>query len=224
MSARASLCPRATSTAATSVADSGANRSCGQRERTVGSSRSGIEVTRMNTEPAGGSSSTFKQRVLRGELEAVRLIDNRHAAAAFERPVSGTIDQIADRIDLDVALVVRLDEEDVGVNAARDALTRGTRSARIDARLTPRIRQLARRWVEAVERLRCRERGKPLADARRPREDQAGRQPLFRNRARQQGDQRAMSDDVAEWHERESGRIVSPQAIAVRWRPVVPPR
>ena len=57
--ASASLCPAAVSTLATSSVPSGRNRSRGQRERTVGSSASGREVTRMNTDADGGSSSVF---------------------------------------------------------------------------------------------------------------------------------------------------------------------
>ena len=45
--------------AAISAAESGANRTCGQRDRTVASSASGCAVTRTNTDVDGGSSSVF---------------------------------------------------------------------------------------------------------------------------------------------------------------------
>ena len=87
-------CARAaTSAAATSSAASGRNRSCGQRERTVGSSTSGRDVTRMKIDAGRRLLERLQQRVLRRRHERVGLVDDHHAAAAFERPVAGAIDR-----------------------------------------------------------------------------------------------------------------------------------
>ena len=63
--------------------------------------------------------------------------------------------------------------------------------------------------VQAVERLRERDRGQALADAGGPGEDQARRQRVARDRARQQRDEPPMTDDVSKRHGQDSRRIVS---------------
>ena len=120
-----------------SSAESGRNRSCGQRDRTVGSSMSGRAVTRMNTDDGGGSSSVLSSAFCAGGDERVGLVDDDDAAPSFERPVLRAIDDVAHLIDLDRAAVARLDEQDVGMDAARDARARGAHAARVDRALSP---------------------------------------------------------------------------------------
>ncbi len=90
---------------------------------------SGRAVTSRNTDAGRRLLEHLQQRVLGRAFECVRLVDDRHAAAAFEWAVAGAVDGIAHRIDLDVALVVRLENQDVGVDTASDARARGTDTA-----------------------------------------------------------------------------------------------
>ena len=60
-------------------------RRCAQRERTVGSSMSGRDVTRMNTDAGSGSSSVLSSAFCAADHERVGLFDDRHTPAAFER-------------------------------------------------------------------------------------------------------------------------------------------
>ena len=73
-----------------------------------------------------------------------------------------------------------------------------------------RISAGVRGRAQTVERLRRREGRQPLPDAGGAGEDQARRQRLPRDRARQQCHELAMSDDVAKGHGRPTPRIVSP--------------
>src|SRR5204862_3667970 len=58
--------------------------------------------------------------------------DDHDAPAPFERPIRRAIDDLADLIDPDRPAIARLDDRDVGMNATRDALTGGARTARIE--------------------------------------------------------------------------------------------
>ena len=73
------------------------------------------------------------------------------AAAPFERPVRRAVDDVAHLIDLDRAAVAGLDDQDVGMHAARDARAGGTDAARIGDRLAAGIGDLAK--IETVQRL-----------------------------------------------------------------------
>ena len=64
----------------------------------------------------------FQQRVLRFGIHRIGVVDDDDAPAAFERPIGGPLDRVAHLIDLDRAGVARLDEQHVGVHAARNAL------------------------------------------------------------------------------------------------------
>ena len=119
--------PARTSAAAMSSATSGRNRSRGQRDRTVGSSTSGRAVTRMKTDDGGGSSSVFSSAFCAGGTSASassmmttrrRPSNGRYAARSID---------VAHLLDLDRAAVARLDDEDVGMDAARDARAGGAR-------------------------------------------------------------------------------------------------
>ena len=119
------------STSATSLSVSRPNRSRMQRDRTVGSSTPGTAVVRMKS-CRRRLLERFQQRVLRLRLERVGVANDHDAAAAFERPEAGARQHVADDVDLDRGAVVGLEREHVDVHAARDAIARPARAARID--------------------------------------------------------------------------------------------
>ena len=51
----------------------------------------------------------------------------------FERPVGRPVDDVAHLVDLDRAAVARLDDQDVGVDAAGDARTRRAAPAGVES-------------------------------------------------------------------------------------------
>ena len=181
---------------AMSAAESGRNRSCGQRDRTVGSSTSGRDGHQHEHRRRRRLFERLEQRVLRRGDERVGLVDDHDAAASFERPVRGAIDDVAHLIDLDRRRC----------RPARRTRTSGCtpRAMRVHAAQTPQAssselgtsecgsRQLsACATASAVE---------ALADAGRPGENQARRQRAAGDRSRQQIDQTDVADDVSERH------------------------
>ena len=164
----------------------------------------------------------LQQRVLRSGSQRVGAVDDDDAALALERAVRGAVDDIADLLDLDRpagSVVARLENENVRMDAAGDARARGAgatcverqrvlrfRPCRVPAFRVPgssrlRVPSSCVR-LEAIERLRDGRRGQALADAGRPGEDQARRQRVARDRARQQLDDTPMADDVSKRHVR----------------------
>ena len=55
----------------------------------------------------------------------------RDAAAPFEWPVRRPVDHVTNRVNLDGTAVSGLHDQHIGMHAAHDALTRGTRAARV---------------------------------------------------------------------------------------------
>ena len=163
--------------------------------RSAAARRAGSVIS-TNTDAGGGSSSVLSSAFCASGISASASSMMTSAAASFERTIAGAIDRLAHLIDLDGARVARLDDEDVGVDAARDAAAGGALAARV--LFVNRRRGLDRPL--AVERLRERVGGQALADAVRAGEDQAGRQRPARHRARQQVENRPMPRDRAEGH------------------------
>src|SRR5262249_18822819 len=112
------------------------------------------------------------------------LVDDDDTPAPFERPIPRAIDDVADLVDLDGAAVAWLDDEHVGVDAARDALAGGALPARI----------ARRRRRQAVHGLRDHHRDRALPDARRTDEQEAGRKGAARDRSLQEVDEPVMAE------------------------------
>jgi transcriptional regulator with GAF, ATPase, and Fis domain len=74
----------------------------------------------------------FQQRVLRRIHQRIGLVDDHDAPLAFERTIHRAIDDVADLLDLDRSVLARLDDQDIRVDASRDADAGGACAARID--------------------------------------------------------------------------------------------
>ena len=190
---------RAISSAATSSTSRRPKRSCGQRERTVGSRPSGRAVIRMNCEDRVGSSS-----VLRSTFWTTGCSSSASSKMnTRRRPSKGRYaacrDLLANGVDLLLARNGRPgNRHDVGMRAAGDAPARRARAARV---------ALAGRGRQAVQALRDGQRDEALADAVRAGEDQALGQRAAAHRAREQRLLGAVALDVAERHGANCGSL-----------------
>ena len=104
-------------TVATSDTWSRPKRRCAQRERTVGRSVSGREVTSTNTDAGSGSSSVLSSAFSAADHERVGLLDDGHALAAFEGPKDRLLDRRPHLLDLDRPAFARLDHHHVGMRS-----------------------------------------------------------------------------------------------------------
>src|SRR5690606_8041000 len=96
----------------------------------------------------------------------------------------------SDLFNFDRSVVARFDDGDIAVHAARDTGATRTGPARTGRGVAGR----------AVDRLGHGHSDRALADALRPREQQALRQRVAPNGRRQESQDRTMPDDVAERH------------------------
>jgi len=138
-------------------------------------------------------------------LERIGLANQHHALAAFEGPVAGLGEHLADEIDLDRRPFVGLEHHHVDVHAAGNAIAGAAFAARINGKIAGclpagALAKVGLDRVEAVDGLGGRSGHGPLANAGRPRKQQGGRQRFALDRARQQRRQAPMTDEVAQGH------------------------
>ena len=138
---------------ATSAGAAAQSAPTGQRERTVASSRCGCAVTRISTDPGGGSSSVFSSAFCASSPRpsaSLKMITRRRRLERLERRLA---DLLAHHVDLDRAGLAGFDDRDIGMQAAVDAAAHRALAARVERQ--PIGRRHRRR---AVERLRQRQR------------------------------------------------------------------
>ncbi len=162
---------------------SGRSGTCWQRETMVGKQQFGIGRQHDQHHVVGRLFQRFEQGVLRFDGGGFKLIEDRHAVAAFDGTQREIVLQGADLIDLD-ARAVGFDQLHVGMFARVDELARSALAARSG--------RVSRSAVEG-QRQRSRQRG--LADLRRAADQIGVRGSIIRDGAIETEDGPVVSDD-----------------------------
>ena len=123
---------------------------------------------RMKSDADGGSSSVLRSALCASAPAASASL----MTTTRRRPSNGrywrSIDDVAKLLDLDRPGLARLDDDDVGMNAARDTAARGALAACVALEFAGGSR------LQAVDRLRDRDRRQSLADTAGPAMSTAG--------------------------------------------------